>query len=417
MQRSLVVAGTVVGLAFAFGVLTLMLAGPSTDRMAAPTIDEPELYRLDGYESGVFPYINHRTEFEAFSSLNVIVRGTTEDVLLALTEQSDTEWAITPPNMTDAAPDTFSAHEVNLTGTEIAWGQTRGADRFAYVHDGDVGEWVGETEQLHYGTFYGERLHLRLFESPHEDEPWVAIQAHTEHMDWFTLRHAVDGNEEAQHAVEADFMGQPWVESVHREYLGNEGNADTDGWATIVELLLIVPVATVGSAWMTRAWNRIDPAHRRRLKHARERITLDHVLLAATIAAFVFGVRAGAILLELHAPFLHIYAIGAIGYPLLVLGMPLATYGIAHQMKSRMEAGVVASCALGASMILDYAALGVSVLPLDIVLHRVGLVLALGLVAAGAALRATRERHLNGLVVAGTALWIGLVVMALTRIV
>ncbi|MFC7194450.1 hypothetical protein ACFQL4_06885 [Halosimplex aquaticum] len=112
-------------------------------------------------------------------------------------------------------------------------GAARGAKRFLYVHDralteegpnettrrpyralpftGGVGEaggeWIDETYQLHDGKYFASRYHLRVYESPYESDEWVAIQAHSDHWDWFRLRHTVHDTENAQDYVESEFWG------------------------------------------------------------------------------------------------------------------------------------------------------------------------------------------------------------------
>ena len=52
------------------------------------------------------------------------------------------------------------------------------------------GEWLQQRYQLHGGTYLGTRHHIRAF-APSERPQWTALQAHSEHWDWFRLRHIV----------------------------------------------------------------------------------------------------------------------------------------------------------------------------------------------------------------------------------
>ncbi|MFC6730926.1 hypothetical protein ACFQDG_19925, partial [Natronoarchaeum mannanilyticum] len=142
-------------------------------------------------------------------------------------------------------------------GTAVAWESARGATRYTYVanvarEDGTpAGYWMAESGQFHDGDYLGSRYHVRLYEPIDDEERWVAMQAHQEHWDWFGLRHSVDSNERAQQYVEADFMGQPFVDSVSREYYATSDPLDTDGWVTEIELrggAVRLPNATEGEA-------------------------------------------------------------------------------------------------------------------------------------------------------------------------
>lgn len=273
-------------------------------------------------------------------------------------------------------------------------------------------------------------------------------------MDWFTLRHEVTGVAEAQGMVEADFMAQPGVERVWRTHLANAGPYDHDGWATVVEFATLVPssldptalvpailaptvfVSTVlapavlvsmalGAAAGTgstggslrrrvssRLASRLHPADRRRLRRAAHRLTAGHGLVVLAAGGPLLLVRAGGLALEAWTG-LGPYVIAGVLYPLVALGTPAAAYAAAVGLDRRVDAGVAASVGLGAAALADLAIVGARTLPLEVVLQRSGLVAAVGLVAAGAARRATRERRLNDLVVGGVLLWVGVTVATL----
>jgi hypothetical protein len=404
-----VIAGLVVGLAVVFGLAVSWLAPPTSDRADPAPDREPEVHRLEGYESGFHPYLNDRPAPANRSPVNVVVKGNLSEIVTALRERSETEWNDTVAeerNGTDAGG-------INVTGTEIAWGQAKGTARYAYVHDGEQGEWVPESAQLNDGSYFGYRHHVRLYESPRADEPWVVMQVHSEHFDWFTLRHAVDGVQDAQHRVESDLMEEPYVERVWRTHLGNDDASDSDGWATVIELALALPLglamvrtrqASEGSPWR---------AARAAYDELRSRITLRHGALAASIVALLLGVRWAGNVLDHHVDPLSTYAIGALLYPVLAIGIPLATFAVARDMERRIDAGLTAAGALGTAIILDYVYLGVDVLPIDILVHRVALVVAIGLVAAGSARRGARLRRFNATLAVGLALWLGLLAATL----
>ncbi|MCH7660413.1 MAG: hypothetical protein IH933_07430 [Euryarchaeota archaeon] len=157
-----------------------------------------------------------------------------------------------------------------------------------------------ETLQPDTGDYYGHRYHIRLYEGPNPDDEWVAMQAHTDHFDWFTLRHRVDGVEEAQSYVETDFMDQPFVSDLWRTYLDNQGSSDSDGWATVVELAVLVALVGVlhRLTASNRLSNRLTATDRRRIETIRKRIGRGHLALAGTVALLLLGVRFGGIALE-----------------------------------------------------------------------------------------------------------------------
>ena len=442
MRRSIVVAVALLAIAFLFVGGPSLFASPSTSDVAPVEEDTPNVVTFEDAESGFWAYLNSRQSFEKRSPVNVIVRGDTEEVVLLLTEEG--AWEEMDEEHEDADPETYSflaEEDHHATGTE--WGEAAGTTRYAWVDpgDGEGGFWTTETIQLEDGDYYGHRMHIRLYEAPNEEDQWVAMQAHTEHFDWFTLRHRVDGVEAAQLAIESDFMDLPQVDNqsdVRRINLENSGPSDSDGWATVVDLLgMIVAPGILGLALGVRTSRNRDGANgrlsdavevhfaesveahlsetidehltevdRRRLQAAYDRVEIEHLILAATILALFLGVRVAGIALERHAPSLTMHTIAAMLYPVIALGLPIATYAIAARLERRLDAAVTASFALAVAIWIDYAIVGVDSLPVDVVLQRMLVVVALGLIAGGAARRATRESRWNDLLIAGVALWV-----------
>jgi hypothetical protein len=413
MRRVLQIAGLVVALGVVFGLLVSLIAPPTSDRARDEPEGKRELFHLEDHESGFYPYLSSRRAFANLSPINVVVAANLTETRSVLQEQPGSEWNTT--RRVDDEANQTGPLVVNLSGTDIDWGQATGSARYAYVHDGQTGAWERDSAQLHDGDYFGYRYHMRMYESPAEDEDWVAIQAHSEHLDWFTLRHAVDGVQEAQTRVEEDLMGQPYIDRVWRAHLDNDGSSDSDGWATVVELAIVAPLVALGAVGNARSPSvqetASETAHEA-WRRARDRIGPRHGVLAATIAALLLGVRAGGIALE-RGTGLTPYEIGGLLYPFLAFGLPIATYAIAHRLERRMDAAMVAPGALGGAILVDYAYLGVDVLPLDLIVHRVVLVIALGLIAAGAARRAARERRFNATLGVGCGLWVVLLTLTL----
>lgn len=358
-----------------------------------------------------------------------------------------------PTTATDETNETAIDSLRPISPTDIPWSQADGATRYAYLDPGpdEDGYWTTETMQLEDGEYYGYRYHIRAYESPDPDDQWLVMQTHSEHFDWFTLRHHVDGSEAAQTRLERDLMAIPAIdvqEDVQRIYLGNGRSVRANGWATKVDLTTIAMGATMGPLLIGLATNRkrhpeskdgadgddgeseagdngeneadegyldrledtvashLTEADRDRLRAAVDRLDARHLILAATIVLVILGVRIAGIALDRTFDSLTAHAVAALLYPFIAVGLPAATYVIASGLERRLDAAVAASLSLAVAIWLDYGLLGVDVFPVDIVLQRMLVVVSLGLVAGGAARRATRETRFNGLLLAGTAMWV-----------
>jgi hypothetical protein len=427
MRRQLTIAGAALGVA-AVTILLLAALAPPAPAPSQPLDDDVRDRRVsfEGYDSGVWPYLSSEDGFRRTSPINLVVRGDTETVLRMLREGDGADFEDLPPEEEaegPGPPGTASNGPLNGTGGEnlaIDWESTEGATRYAFVDDGgaDGGRWIDETAQLQDGTYYGHRHHIRLYESPNEDEPWVAMQAHSEHFDWFTLRHEVHGSDAAQDRVESVFLNDPRVEDIWRSYVANDDSSDSDGWATMVVLLLGLSLAGGLAVDVERFLHRnLTPVDRRRLRAVRDRLTLRLGLLLATNAAIVLGVRFGGIALERHAGFLTMHQIAALLYPVMALGLPVASYAWASGIERRIDAALAASIGLAIGVVADYSYLGVETISISTLLQRLALILALGLIAAGAARRATRQQRINGLVTAGLVVWVALLAATLLEII
>lgn len=428
MRRSVVVAVCLLFLVVVLFGGPSLLTAPSTSDIAPDQEETPELIYLEGSESGFWEFMNAQESFEERSPINVIVRGDHETVVQVMKDETASEWTETDEVHEDAGPETFSIgdDEVVETGdsetflaTETEWAAATGTTRYAYLDagDGSGGEWVTETLQLDDGDYYGTRYHIRLYETPNSADEWTVMQGHTEHFDWFTLRHRVDGVEAAQSYIERDFMALPQTderEDISRIYLGNDGPSDSDGWATYVDLtmialssvfLSIVASAGVGVRLKQSFYQRLSHTDRRRLQDVRERITSRHLLLFSTIVCLLLGVRFAGILLERHVSILSMHAVAGALYPVIALGIPATTYAIASGMERRIDSAVTATLALSIAIWLDYGYLGVAVLPVEVIVQRMLVALSLGLIAGGAAKRATRDSRWNELLLVGTAGW------------
>ncbi|MXV60934.1 hypothetical protein GS429_02380 [Natronorubrum sp. JWXQ-INN-674] len=443
MRRSLVVAAALLALSALFVGGPSLLFSPATEDVAPDETEvTPRMTALEDSESEFWRFLSPAERFQQRSPLNVIVRGDTDDILRAMTEEADGEWeemeaveAEYEDNETVFQEQDFlEEHDRHATGIE--WGDAHGTTRYAYVDPG-TGEdayWTTESAQLEDGDYYGQRYHIRLYESPHPDDQWVVMQGHTEHFDWFTLRHRVDGVEAAQTKIESDFMEHPRVDveqDVRRVYLGNEGPSDANGWATVVDLTgMVVLPAGVGLAARKRSRSagsavseqrdservsehapeaiddHLTDVDRRRIAAAYDRIEAGHIILFFTILALFLGVRMGGLLFERRVGFMTPHMIAAALYPVIAVGIPVATYAIAGTLTRRLDAAIVAAGSLAVAIWLDYGLLGVDSLPVDVVFQRMLVVVALGLIAGGAAKRATRDSRFNDMLIAGITMWV-----------
>ena len=366
-------------------------------------LEDEDPSTVEPVENGteLWPYTARTTDTEARTlGVNLVVVGDTEATRRSMTDRSELEWNESAP-----ADDPLAGNrsdrpgEENATGPReqleegIAWGDARGAVRYTRVTvDGEV-RWLEESYQLHAGTYLGQRLHVRAYEDP--DGEWTAMQTHTEHWDWFRLRHTVTGVSEAQRAVESDFMAAPFAEDVARRHYDNP-TADGDGWATVVRLALSV-LPLFGVAAVARLQETARFGRRQFVSHARE----------ASIGALLFGtylgVRLSGIGLERLLSGVSPKLIAAPLYLLLVAGLPAIAYRLGRG-SNPVWAGAHAVGGLGTAFLVDFALMGVSVIPLRFGLHRVAVLLAVALVAAGSA--AVAEGESRGPLAVGAAGWL-----------
>lgn len=412
MSRRLVIAAAIVFVALWMTGATAILGMPITSNIAPGEEPEPELVELPSGQY-LWPYYSSQPgHFEQRSAINVVFYGTVDEVISILAEDAD--WIETDiEEEGDAGTEAYSIVELEEADPDnpLGWGQAAGTERFAYMEVGGEAHWLEESEQLHDGDYYGSRYHLRLYESPGGEESIVAIQAHYEHFDWFTLRHSVTSVERAQHHVDQDLINRLGTDRVWQEYVGNTEVYDSNGWVTFAELMLIPLLVFLGSIQMART--RLAAFEQASgLDHVRERVSGDHLLLFAVMIAIVLFVRFAGIGLERHTS-LRVRWIAGILYPFMALGLPVAAYLLAGLLERRIDAAVAASLGLSMGILLDYYYLGTTVLPIEIILHRTGLVIAIGLIAAGGAHRATSEVRGNEFIVSGIALWILLLFVTL----
>lgn len=366
----------------------------------SPESDDPRLVEPGDGGTQLWPYTAESLHRSARTlGINMVFYGDPEDVRIALTQRSALEWEEEQVHAGDADEETISHERVRFNASaenmsqRLSLSEAEGSTRYTYVVVDGHGRWVAESYQLHSGTYFGSRMHIRAYEDPSGE--WTAVQVHDEYWDWFRLRHTVTGVSDAQHEIEQDFMDERYVEDVVRMPFRNP-TADSDGWTTGVHLAgLFVPLLVVGIT--------IDVGRARReaalfVDHHREGIALGLALFALLTVIRHLGVAAETVFPDLNPRF-----ITAPLYLALVVATPALAY-LYGRDSQKTWAFAFATLGLGLAFVVDFATVGVSVLPLRVVLHRLGVVLAIGLVAVGATMTSDAEPYPPPLLI-GLAGW------------
>jgi hypothetical protein len=362
---------------------------------------EPQLVEPAENGSKLWPYTARGTNYgERTLAINVVVVGDPDLTHQAMVERSEFEWrdpdAAEPGEGGDAR--NRSNPDRERLGEGISWGRARGAVRYTHVRVDGQKRWVDESYQLHSGDYLGQRLHVRAYEDPKGE--WTAMQAHSEHWDWFRLRHTVTGVSGAQRQVESDFMGAPFVDEVNRQPYERAGS-DSWRWVTEVRLWGVV-LGGVGLALSGRAEGAYRTAERFVHRHRRE------VSMGVALFSLYLGIRVAGIALETALPAVNPKYIAAPLYLLLVLGLPGLAYRFGRGT-NRVWAFTHAVGALGTAFVVDLAVMGVSAVPLPFVLHRLAVLSAIGLIAVGVTFR--REDANRAPLAIGVAGWIAVIVL------
>jgi hypothetical protein len=359
---------------------------PTAEEPAPSTVEEASLIDVAG-DYRLWPYTSRSTSAEGRTlAINVLFHADAETTRAAIEGQTETDWEETDENESEATGDAEQVRAI----VERDWADAHSSDRYSYVEGPDRGVWLGEAFELHDGAYLGVRDHLRAYESP--DGTYTAIQAHEEYYDWFRLRHTVPGIDDPAVRLEDEFIYGAVDAEVSREYRGMEGGW-SDGWVSVIELAAL---ATLGGALLRRrtrvaAVELVRRTQREAVRHA------DAAVLGTALAALIVGVRVAGVALETAYPGVGPKLIAAPLYLVIAVGIPALVVGRAHESEpSAALLGVVVG--LGAGFVLDFAALGVAVPP-DLLIHRVALLAALGVVAIG---RAAADRPV---LAAGLVAW------------
>lgn len=308
-------------------------------------------------------------------AINVLAVGQPEAVRRTIERVPRSNWTERPY---PGGPENETAPILD-EDSELVWIPARGAARYTFVRPpGEEGRWLAESYQLFDGRYLGTRDHVRAYVGP--GGTWTAMQVHAEYWDWFRLRHTVTSTERPQERLDRQVLDDPRVGKVTQVHLRNGDAADSDGWATMLQLATLtgaLAIAGVGGRNAFAILGRVRP----RLGS----------LIGAILGLYLL-IRLGGIGLEPILAGVSPKVIAAGFYPLLALGLPSVAYVLSRDLPpiTAVEGAIVG---LGSALVLEYVFLGFPELPLSLVLHRLAVVFALGSVAAAGATTATAVRR------------------------
>lgn len=376
--------------------------------VSAEEPQDPHLVEPSENGTQLWPYTATARDYETRTlGLNMVFFGNQSDIHTALTERSELEWEAEQLHEGDAESDTISPERVEINpdeelGNVISMEPAGGSARYTYYERNGERQWADAAYQLHAGTYLGKRTHVRAYEDPQGE--WTAMQVHDEHWDWFRLRHTVTGLSDAQRELEQDFIDEPYVDSVIRMPFNND-TGDADGWASGIRLAgLALVVGILGSTG--RARREVTEFLGRRQRE---------FALGGAIFALYTAVRWVGVAAELVFPNANPHTIGIPIYIGLSLGVPAVAYGLGTG-SDRTWAFTLAAAGLGGAFVLDFVLMDVAVLPIRFILHRVAVLLAVGLIAVGGAL-ATTEQKLPTPFLVGFAGWVAALVAPVVGII
>ena len=121
----------------------------------------------------LWPYTSKRTTYGSKTlGINMVFFGDPADVRTALTQRSELEWEEEQIHEGDADSETVSYERVtvnpnatNVSGI-VQWDRAEGSTRYTYVRVNGQGRWIDESYQLHAGTYFGSRQHIRAYDDP-----------------------------------------------------------------------------------------------------------------------------------------------------------------------------------------------------------------------------------------------------------
>lgn len=344
-------------------------------RSGVPAEESGEPETVTPVENGteLWPYTARSSDRGSRTlGINLVVIGPTDAVHRAMVARTELDWNGSANGT--VGNESVPERQAEELEDDIDWGGARGAERYTMVRvDGET-RWLAESYQLHAGTYLGQRLHVRAYEDPGGE--WTALQAHTEHWDWFRLRHTVTGISDARVEIEQDFMEEPYVEEVSRRFYANP-TADGDGWVTTIRTVLLV-FPFLGLAAVGRGQDTVRVLSRVAVRHGHE------AAIGASLFGIYLGVRLAGIGLETVLAGVSPRLLAAPLYIVLAAGLPAVAY-YGGRGSDPVWAGTHAVGGLGTAFLVDFVLMGVAVVPIRFALHRLAVLVAVGLIAAGSA--------------------------------
>lgn len=368
VRRTLVVAGTAALLVLL--ATAVLLHGPSST-VDDQSVDDLRLLEPVPGGGAVWPYTSRSpTAATRTLPLNVIVRGDHDSVREQFVRRAVGNWS-----MRRTTPEADREPAIQLAAGTVVWLPAHGATRYTHFQTDGEGVWHSQDYQLYEGDYLGVRHHIRAYEAPAGN--WTAMQGHVEYWDWFRLRHTVTSTAETRKAIEAQFADDERISRIGHVPLDNPGRRDGNGVATVIEFASLAAVIVTGIAGRVGA--RLRPAQPRRV-----------VGLSLAVLGVYLGVRAAGLVLEGWMPGLHPNIIAGGLYPVLVLALPAVAFVGGRGVRPK-AALAGASTGLAAGLALEYVFLGLVTLPLELLLHRIAVVLAVGVIAAAGSLAANED--------------------------
>jgi hypothetical protein len=370
-----------------------------------------EVVDLPHEEQAIWLYTSRGQSFsQGTLAVNVVVYEKPSTVERHLFDEGVGNWEEVEEDEQDIGHEDGTSLSENAT---IQWDRTVGDTRHVFLF-GPNAQWMTQSFEVHDGDYLGSRHHIRVYEPPNDAE-WTAMQAHSEYWDLFDARHVVTSVKDGQSYVEQEYLGDDDYRVV-RDHVGGEDLSDFDGWLTVVKpedsvqsSLFALGVLLLGASAARTTRDEVADAV--------EEFSLDHqartfVLGASLIAVYMF-VRLASVGLERTVD-LSPNTIALLLYPVLFAGLPITAYLLASPLE-RTWAFTGASLGFLTALLIDYTYLGVTAVPLDILVHRGALIIALGLIAVGGSRTERENPNLTSRVQVGVLLWVVSTVLPLLK--